>query len=74
MTTKFTHLDALNVRLSHERSRFAAATGDDRELRGVWIAQIEREIEREMEFLGVVYEPLPEMTDADLLAALGMEG
>ena len=71
--TKFAHLDALNLRLSRERSRFAVASGKQRELRGVWIAQIEREIDREMEFLGVNYAPLPEMSDDELLAALGIE-
>ena len=43
--TDTSHLDALQLRLSHERSYLAAAKSDgERELRSVWIAQIEREI------------------------------
>ncbi|MCY9738183.1 hypothetical protein M5X17_31310 [Paenibacillus alvei] len=48
------HLDALNVRLSHERSYLSEAkTEQERELRNVWIAQIEKEITIEKKFLGV---------------------
>jgi hypothetical protein len=56
------HLAALHARLTSERARHAA---DGSPLRAVWIAQIEREIERE---LG--RDTLPEMTDDELLAAL----
>jgi hypothetical protein len=63
-----THLTALETRLSHERARFAA---DRSEIRKVWIAQIEKEIAREREFLGVTDEAL-EMTDDELLAELGL--
>lgn len=64
------HLDALNLRLSHERSYLAAAKTDaERALRRVWIDQIEKEIAGEMAFLGKASD-LPEMSDDDLLASL----
>lgn len=47
------HLDALELRLSHERERLTHAGSDsERALRAVWIAQIEREIAGELVFLG----------------------
>lgn len=62
------HLSALELRLSNERARLACAqTAQERELRKVWIAQIEKEIDREIEFIGKV---ATEMTDDELLAAL----
>lgn len=58
------HLDALNLRLSNERARLAAAKSEgERALRNVWIAQLEKEVEGEIQFLG---------TDDDLLAELGL--
>jgi len=64
------HLDALRVRLSHERVYLANAKKDgERALRTVWVAQIEKEISAELAFLGMV-EDDAEMTDAELLAAL----
>lgn len=42
------HLNALELGLSHERARYAV---DKSELRKVWIAQREREIEAERRFL-----------------------
>lgn len=60
-----THLLALQTRLSHERARFAQ---DGSEIRKVWIAQIEKEIAREEEFLGMC--PVAEMTDEELLKEL----
>jgi hypothetical protein len=60
-----THLVALQTRLSHERAYFAA---DGSEIRKVWIAQIKKEIAHEEARLGM--EPLPEMTDDELMAAL----
>ena len=63
------HLSALELRLSNERARLAnAKTTQERELRRVWIAQIEKEIDREIEFIGKVAES--DMTDDALLAAL----
>jgi hypothetical protein len=39
------HLDALELRLSNERIRLASATSpQERELRAVWVKQIEKEI------------------------------
>lgn len=61
-----THLVALETRLSHEKARFAADGG---EIRKVWIAQIEKEIAREREFLGITSD-VPAMTDDEILAEL----
>lgn len=61
-----THLTALQTRLAHEQARHAT---DGSKLRAVWIAQIQKEIAREKVALGLV-DDLPEMTDAELLAAL----
>lgn len=62
------HLGAIEVRLSHERARLAAAPSD---LRRVWVAQIERELAAERARLGLDEpEALDEMTDDELLAAL----
>jgi hypothetical protein len=67
-----THLDALRVRLSHERSYLTQEkTEDGKTMRRMWIRQIEREIAQEEKFLGI--EPLScdaDMTDDELLAAL----
>jgi len=66
------HLDALQLRLSHERTHLAnAKTPSERELRKVWVAQIEREIAHEMDFLGKTIDPdIANMSDDELLAAL----
>lgn len=65
------HLNALNLRLSHERGYLAAAkTNKEREIRKVWVAQIEKEIAHEMDFLGNTAIEC-EMSDEELLAALG---
>jgi hypothetical protein len=67
------HLVAIQERLSRERERLAAAkTDNERELRAVWVAQAEKELEDEMKFLGMDTTPLPPMTDDELIAALGM--
>ena len=64
------HLNALNVRLSNERGHLAKAkTEGERQLRAVWIAQIEKEIAREQEFIADLEAAL-EMTDEELLAEL----
>lgn len=71
-----THLNALQVRLSNERNRLTKAkTKNERELREVWVAQLEKEVAREIEFLKVNAEyikddPTIEMSDDELLAAL----
>lgn len=64
-----THLVALQTRLSHERAYFAA---DGSEIRKVWISQIEKEIAREREFLGITSD-VPVMTDDEILAELSGE-
>jgi hypothetical protein len=69
--TDFSHLDALQVRLSHERDYLAKAkTQKEIELRTVWIAQIQKEIANEYKFLGIDPATEIEMTDDELLAAL----
>lgn len=63
------HLSALELRLSNERVRLAAAkTAQECQLRKVWITHIEKEIDHEIEFIGKVAED--EMTDDELIAAL----
>lgn len=70
--TDTSHLDALNLRLSHERVYLAEAKTDaERVLRRVWISQIEKEIAGEMVFLGKTCD-LPEMTDDEILKELGV--
>lgn len=68
------HLHALYVRLSNERERLASAQSEnEREMRSVWVAGIEKEIDQERLFLG-----LPKVTETDnvsddaLLEQLGM--
>jgi hypothetical protein len=59
------HLGALELRLSNERMRLAQAkTAKERELRKVWIAQIEKEIAKEREFIHI------DMSDDELLVEL----
>lgn len=69
------HLNALHVRLSHERARLPATRSQrERKLRLVWIGQIQREIAAELAFLGLPADSVdgPEMTDDGLLAELGI--
>lgn len=64
------HLSALELRLSHERVYLRnAKTEHERELRRIWIAQLEREILSEHKFCETRAID-PEMSDAELLAAL----
>lgn len=66
-----THLDALELRLSNERLRLSAATStQEKEMRTVWVAQIEKEIAAEYKFLGIA--PPADMTDEEILAELGL--
>ena len=68
-----THLDALELRLSSERIRLnSAKTEPEKALRTVWIEQIEKEIEGEKAFLGIIEPDLSDFSDDDLLAALGV--
>tara|TARA_R110000868_G_scaffold240673_1_gene495174 strand:- start:344 stop:559 length:216 start_codon:yes stop_codon:yes gene_type:complete len=50
----YSHLDALELGLSHERERLRIAR-DQREIqyREIWVAQYEREIASERELLGL---------------------
>lgn len=49
-----THLDVLQLRLSNERARLSTAkTAGEQVLRAAWVAQIEREIAGELDFLGL---------------------
>jgi len=67
---KMTHLDALELRLSNERLYLSAAkTENERNLRRVWITQIEKEIECEKKFLLLTEEEL-NPTDEELLKDL----
>lgn len=65
------HIDSLELRLSHERGRLRTAKSqNERDLRAVWVAQIEKEILHERAFLGGDRPDL-DMDDDELLAALG---
>jgi len=67
----FTHLDALNLRLSHERARLLAATKDTEKLfRAAWVQQIEKEIANERRFLGLGSLGEIMMSDDELLNEL----
>ena len=47
------HLDCLYLRLSNERIRLNnAKTEQEKALRTVWVQQLEKEIEGELDFLG----------------------
>ena len=57
------HLSALQLRLSNERARLAAATREGEiDMRRVWVAQIEKEIEQERGHV------IPEARNIDLTA------
>lgn len=64
------HLSALQLRLSNERARLAAATRPGEiELRKVWVAQIEKEIEQECAYFMPEARNI-EMSDDELLEQL----
>ena len=64
------HLNALQVGLSHERMRLAnAKTAGEKALRSVWVRQYEKQIADERAFIGLCDE-LPELSDDELLAEL----
>ena len=66
-----THLNALQLRLSNERNRLATAkTLSEKELRAVWVKQLEKEVAGEMAFLAQNQIETVDMADDDLLAAL----
>jgi hypothetical protein len=66
------HLVALHEGLMRERQRLASArTDSEREMRSVWVKQRERELTREMEFLGIgAAREMREISDDDLLHEL----
>lgn len=65
-----THLNALKINLSNERARMETAkSSKERELRAVWVKQLEKEIENEMKFLGVIETEI-EISDDDLFNEL----
>lgn len=70
----FTHLDCLQTRCSNERLRLiisATTTEKEHIYRRAIVAQIEREIQSEREFLGL--NSLPEISDDQLLNELWIE-
>lgn len=67
MTNQTEHLNALNLGLSHERVRLAnAKTDGERNLRAVWIEQLEKEIRNEEGFVTGA-----DISDEELLRELG---
>lgn len=66
-----THLVALHDGLARLKARLAEAkTPGERELRAVWVDQREREIVREMEFLGITPDAPCTLSDDELLEEL----
>lgn len=70
MTANTSHLVALVTGLHQERRRLADATGQERELRAVWVRQLEKEVAAEEAFLGMAPADDEPMTDCELLAEL----
>jgi hypothetical protein len=69
------HLDALRVNLSNEKSRLAEAKTDkEREMRSVWVKQLEKEVADEIKLLGIADDASVDMSDDALLDALGDDG
>ena len=65
------HLNALRLRLSHERARLASAkTERERAYRAVIVVGCEREIEGELKLLGKS-DDLPNLSDDELANELG---
>lgn len=67
------HLNALEYSLHNEsiRLREAKSKGEI-ELRSVWVKQLEKQIADEREMLGLADFEVVEMSDAELLAELGV--
>lgn len=64
------HLASLQLRLSNERARLAAATREGEiDMRRVWVAQIEKEIEQERAYVMPEARNI-EMSDDELLEQL----
>ncbi len=69
------HLNALELRLSHERGRLRAAKTDaERATRQVTVDGIEREIAGERKFLGLAPQAASAMSDDALMQALKPDG
>lgn len=69
--TDFSHLDALELGLSHERARLNLARNPrEIEYRSIWVRQYEREIASERELLGLPPEGDAPMSLEDILAEL----
>ena len=72
--TDLSHLDALQICLSHERVRLTQATRANRQqdiaLRTAWVAQYEREIAAEYAFLGIDPNVDCDLSDDELLSEL----
>jgi hypothetical protein len=78
MENQLAHLESLMIRLYNERSRFENSSGKEKDMRAVWVAQCEREIENEKQFLadrGITFpesldEIFSDMDDNELLSEL----
>jgi hypothetical protein len=74
MKNDLSHLAALQTCLSHERVRLAQVTRANNlkqiALRTVWVAQYEREIAAEYDFLGIDPNVDCDLSDDELLAEL----
>lgn len=67
------HLNALMLNLSNERARFDSSKNDrERAIRAVLVKQLEREVEAERAFLGMLADPSLDLSDDELLADLEM--
>ena len=67
----FSHIDALEFRLSNERQRLNRATkAQEISLRTVWCKQIEKEIADEYKRQGIVPAVVSDMSDDELLSQL----
>ena len=68
--TDYSHLDALELSLSHERERLRLARSQrEIQYREIWVRQYEREIASERELLGLPVTD-PELTLEEILAEL----
>ena len=69
--TDYSHLDALEMGLFHERQRLALARSPQEiAYREIWVRQYEREIASERELLGLPPEGDAPMSLDDILAEL----
>ena len=65
------HLNSLQLLLSKERSRHSIAKTDaERNLRKVWVSQLEKEVALECKFLGIEQQKEINLSDDDLLDAI----